>query len=182
LIDPDKPNQPDPLSRNIQWKRLGTEGYQVTNPSQLLDVEPNWSPDSRKLVFSSARTGHPMIYTLDLATKVAQQLTFAGVYNASPAWSPRGDRIVFATQKLEDGNFELYLIDPDGNNLNRLTMGESIEPRYASARKQRRRANNENPTWAPTGRHLAFSSDESGVYAIYAVTADGAIKRRARMF
>lgn len=168
LLDPDAPNTPEPLSRNIQWQKVGG-GFQPTNVNLLFEVEPSWSPDGSKIVISSARSRHPMIYVVDMATKIARQLTFAGIYNASPAWSPRGDKIVFAAQRLEEGNFDLYLIDPDGNNLQRLTVGD---------RAGRKKVNSENASWAPTGRHIAFSANEGGAYAVYVMTTDGAIIRK----
>jgi TolB protein len=110
-----------------------------------------------------------MIYTVDLATRIANQLTFAGIYNASPAWSPKGDKIMFAAQQLMDGNFDLYSIDPDGNNMGRVTRGEALG---------RHRSNSENPSWAPTGRHIAYSSNESGNPQIFIMTSDGSIRHR----
>jgi TolB protein len=104
-----------------------------------------------------------------VGTKVATQLTFAGKYNATPAWSPKGDKILFAAQRIAEGNFDLYIIDPDGNNLNRLTNGE---------RPGRRRVNSERPSWSQTGRHFAFSSNEDGQYAVYIMSVDGTQKRR----
>lgn len=168
LLSPTMSGDPEPLSRTIKWKKIGGEGYQQGSVNQLFDVEPNWSPDEKQIVFSSARTGHPMIYTVNLATREANQLTFAGQYNASPAWSPKGDKILFAAQRTGEGNFDIYAIDPDGNNLNRVTSGD----------RPGRRFNNENPTWAPTGRHFAYASNESGHYAIYVSTLDGSVKRR----
>lgn len=169
LISPTGESEPEPFSRNIQVKRIGGEGFQPSYSSLLLDVEPNWSPDGAKLVFSSARSGNPMIYTVDVGTKIATQLTFAGKYNATPAWSPKGDKIIFAAQRIAEGNFDLYIIDPDGNNLNRLTSGD---------RAGRRKVNSEKPSWAPTGRHFAFSSNDDGTYAIYLMSTDGLQKRR----
>jgi TolB protein len=160
---------PEPLSRNIQWKRITGEGFQTSAQDRLFDVEPSWSPDASKIVFSSARTGHPMIYVVDLATKIANQLTFAGTYNASPAWSPKGDKIVFAAQRLVVGNFDLYMLDPDGGNLQRLTVGDDAG---------RRQINSENPAWAPTGRHFAFANNETGNYAVYVMTTDSTFRRR----
>jgi len=125
LLNPDGRGEPEPFSRMIQWKRISGDGYQLADPKQLLDVEPNWSPNGTKLVLSSARSGHPMIYVVDIIAKTATQLTFAGTYNASPAWSPKGDKIVFAAQRLAEGNFDLYLIDPDGNNLE-LSYGQEV--------------------------------------------------------
>jgi len=158
----------EPLSRNIQWKRLLGDGFQSNQTSLLFDVEASWAPDGKRIVFSSARTGHPMIYVLDIATKIANQLTFAGQYNASPSWSPRGDKILFAAQRTGEGNFDIYMIDPDGNNLTRMTAGES----------RPRRINSENPSWAPTGRHFAFSNNEEGHYSVYVMTVDSTHKTK----
>lgn len=160
--------EPDPISREIKWKRISGEGFQPNMESQLFDVEPSWNPEGTKIVFSSARSGHPMIYVLDAASKVASQLTFAGQYNSSPNWSPKGDKILFAAQQSGVGNFDIYMIDPDGNNLSRITAGD----------KTARRTNFENPHFAPTGRHFVFSSNESGHYAVYVMTIDGTQKTR----
>lgn len=168
LIDPAGGSIISPLSRSIQWKKIGG-GYYVSSAQTLLDVEPNWSPDGKKLVISSARTGHPMVYTVNLATKEATQLTFAGIYNASPSWSPRGDKILFAAQMTETGNFDLFIIDTDGNNLNRLTRGGRVGSQ---------RINNENPSWAPTGRHFAYASNENGHYEVFVTTLDWKVRYR----
>lgn len=167
LLDVANPNNPSPLSRNIKWEKIGG-GFQNANVNLLFEVEPSWSPDGSKMVISSARNRHPMIYVVDMATYVAKQLTFAGIYNASPAWSPKGDKIMFAAQRLEEGNFDLFLIDPDGNNLQRITVGD----------RPGRKVNSENPTWAHTGRHLAYASNEDGAYAIYVTNIDQQVKRR----
>ena len=169
LLDPVNVNKIEPLSRKIQWRKVSGSGFQGGSLQMLLDVEPNWSPDGKRIVISSARTGHPMIYIVNLASMQATQLTFAGIYNATPAWSPRGDKIAFAAQLTETGNFDLFLIDTDGNNLSRLTQG---------GREGFRRINNENPTWAPTGRHLAYANSESGHYEVFVSTLDGRIRTR----
>ena len=100
LLDPGITNtDPEIFSRRIQWKKFSGEGFQASSVNLLFDVEPNWAPDGKKMVISSARTGHPMIYVVDVGDMAAQQLTFAGTYNASPAWSPKGDKIVFAARR-----------------------------------------------------------------------------------
>jgi len=169
LLNSSGQGQPEPLSRMLKLKRIGGEGFQPSYASLLFDVEPSWSPDAQKIVFSSARSGSPMIYVMDVASKVATQLTFAGKYNATPDWSPKGDKILFAAQRIAEGNFDLYIIDPDGNNLNRITNGD---------RAGGKKVNSENPSWSPTGRHFAYSSNEGGSYAVYVMSVDGSVKKK----
>ncbi len=169
FINPNGIGDPVPFSRNLNIRRVGGDGFQTVFAATLFDVEPSWSPDASKIVFSSARTGNPMIFTVDVGSKIGNQLTFAGKYNATPAWSPKGDKIVFAAQRLAEGNFDLYLIDPDGNNLTRLTAGERSSGRSVST---------ENPSWAPTGRHLTFFNNEGGSNSVYVMTMDGTVKRK----
>lgn len=166
FLNPDGTGDPEPLSRVVKWAGLG--GAQISSPELLFDVEAGFSPDGKKMVFSSRRTGNPMIYILDLTTMNATQLTFAGKYNATPAWSPKGDKILFAAQRAMEGNFDLFMIEPNGNNLARITSGEGAG----------RHTNSENPTWAPTGRHIAFANNEGGAYGVYVMTADGNSRRK----
>lgn len=165
FISPQSVSEPESISREIKFATLSNKGFQPHSPSLFFDVEPHFSPDGQKLVFSSARTGRPMIYTVDLLTKIANQLTFAGQYNATPAWSPKGDKILFAAQQSREGHFDIYIIEPDGNNLARLTRGS-------------RNKNSESPKWSQTGRHFVFANNEDGMYGIYIMTIDGAIRRK----
>jgi TolB protein len=168
FISPNGSSEPEPLSRNLQLKSMTQSAPQTVNPNLLFEVEASWSPNGRELVFSSARSGSPMIYIADLNSNLTRQITFAGKYNATPAWSPKGDKILFAAQRAPNGNFDIYSIEPSGNNLSRITVGD----------QGRRRINHENPSWGPTGRHFAIASNETGNYAIYVLTDDGALKRR----
>lgn len=168
FISPEGKVTPEPLSRSLKIQSLGQSTATSVNPNLLFEVEASWAPDGREIVFSSARTGHPMIYIANLETKIARRVTFAGTYNATPAWSPKGNKILFAAQRARNGNFDIYSIEPNGDNLSRITAGD----------QSRRKVNYENPSWAPTGRHFAVASNETGKYAIYLLTEDGAMKKR----
>lgn len=49
----------------------------------------------------------------------------------SPDWSPDGGRLIFSSNRKEEV-YQLFLIDPDGHNLNQLTIGggAKLEPEY----------------------------------------------------
>lgn len=128
----------------------------------FLNLAPTWSPDKRRLAFTSYRGGaDPKIEELDLATGRRRVLVdFAGL-NITPDWSPGGEELAFATTK--DGNAEIYKVDKDGKRFERLTDNKSADLA---------------PSWSPTGRELAFTSDRGGTPQIYLMGADGANVRR----
>jgi len=72
------------------------------------DVQPNWSPDGRFLVFSTARwtprdDADADLGILDVATGQVRQLTHGPDIDRTPAWSPDGSRIAFI-RHLESGD------------------------------------------------------------------------------
>ena len=50
------------------------------------DEYPAWSPDSRKIAFSSQRRGRPDIYVIDVGSGNLRQLTRGAGVNKNPAW------------------------------------------------------------------------------------------------
>ncbi len=69
---------------------------------------------------------------------------------------PPEGRIAFASDR--DDNFEIYLVDPDGGGLTRLTNNP---------------AEDVGPAWSPDGTRLAFVSNRDGNQEIYTMNADG---------
>jgi TolB protein len=66
-------------------------------------------------------------------------------------------RIAFSMETPGTGNKELYLIDSDGENLQRLTNHSGPGQRSTVL----------SPAWSPDGSKLAFASTKSGVWRIY---------------
>ena len=79
----------------------------------------------------------------------------------NPAWSPDGDRIAFDTTR--DGNDDVFAMDVDGGNLDRLTTHPAADS---------------DPNWSPAGDALAFTSTRDGSDAIYTMDADGTAQTR----
>ena len=52
------------------------------------DMGLTWSPDSRKIAFSSTRRGRADIYQIDLNGESLRRITQGGGDNTNPAWGP----------------------------------------------------------------------------------------------
>jgi len=66
------------------------------------------------------------------------------------------DKIAYASD--QDGNLEIYVMNADGSNVQRLTF----DP-----------AQDSDPTWSPDHRQIAFVSNRSGRFAVYVMSAEG---------
>ncbi len=98
---------------------------------------------------------------MDLSSKETSRLTYSGSYNASPDWSPRGDRIVYCGRL--NGRFDIFTIRVDGSE-NLMHTSEA--------------GSNEDPVWSPDGRYIAFSSTREGDPHIFVMNANGTNQRQ----
>lgn len=104
----------------------GTDPRVVTDPPRgLADSWPDWSPDGKKLVFVRfpGIDGVPGdVLTVNVWTGATRNLTrSADRDDVSPAWAPDGSRIVFASALGDSARYDIYVMDPDGGQLQGLT-------------------------------------------------------------
>ena len=77
------------------------------------------------------------------------------------AKAPNTPKIIFGTHREEEGNRELYLMNPDGSELVNITNN---------------RADDVSGVWSPTGEQILFASDRDrflGSWDLYLMDADG---------
>ncbi len=106
-----------------------------------IDTSPSFSPDGARIVFNSDRGGSPHLYTMNRDGSNVQRISFERGQYGSPAWSPRGDMIAFT--RITGGFFHIGVMEPNGANERLIT----------------RSAFDENPSWAPNGRHIIFTRE-----------------------
>ena len=89
------------------------------------DWYPSWSPDGKRIAFTSDRKGdfaNFEIYVMDDDGGNQQRLTENRVHDKEPSWSPDGKRIAFTSDRPGDfQSAEIYVMDDDGGNQQRLT-------------------------------------------------------------
>ena len=144
---------------HVSWHPSGTK--LVYSMTKLAPLSPwkrflsQWSQDDPLLLcFQNPTVTLPKhLWLFDLQTRELQQLTQGESVNATPAWSPEGEFIVFA-RRANAGRSKAY-----------------IEPRnlwilhVASGRMQRLNTDSADqvyPSWSPDGRHIAFTSSRGG--------------------
>src|SRR5690242_11022074 len=62
------------------------------------------------------------IYTLNLESMKSESVTQDNHRNVGPVWSPDGQKLAFMSNR--DGNWEIYLVNADGSNLQNLTQDD----------------------------------------------------------
>ena len=125
--------------------------------SSRLESMPQFSPDGRRVAFTSDRTGRWEIWISDPDGSNAVQLTALGaVATGYPHWSPDGEWITFHTNV--DGQWEVYVVAAGGG-----------KPRNVSAHP----SSDVSPSFSHDGRWIYFVSNRSGASRIWKVPASG---------
>jgi Tol biopolymer transport system component len=114
--------------------------------------DPSWSPDGKNLVYwiggnadqvgkdAKPKGNHLAIY--NLASREHHLLTKEpGGYDAYAQWSPDGQWIAFHRKGNSRGEWNIWMIRPDGTEATQLTTGR-LESTY--------------PSWSPDSKQIAY--------------------------
>ncbi len=147
---------------NVSWVSVMDTNGAPLGQSQALGVvqSPTWSADGSKIAVAIAANSFQQFDIWVLPSNILfaspLNLTNSSANDVDPAWSPDGTKIAFATDR--DGNYEIYLMNSDGTNLQRLTNSAGAD---------------RSPSWSGDGSRIVFTSQRDGNEEIYVMNADG---------
>ena len=97
------------------WKISAGDGAMtaLTQPGPYEDHDAQWSPDGKRIVFSSSRNGPPRVWVMDADGSNMTQLTFGPGLDFDPTFSPNGQQI--AWWKLRFGQGDVWVMNADGS-------------------------------------------------------------------
>lgn len=133
-------------------RRVATQGYL-----------PAWSPDSRRLVYSTHSFTSPQrlspppseLHIVSLADNSEGEIKTSDAIQ--PAWSPHGFRIAYWGIS-EGGRRDIFTVPASGNGRPVAVTSDA--------------AVDWNPIWAPSGKQLYFLSDRGGSSNIWRIAID----------
>ena len=136
----------------------GSRQKQITRYGSV-STFPAVSPDGAKLIFTTYATGFPMLYVHSVET--GRRLPFYNQnasMNATAEFTPDGKKVLFSSTAA--GKYaQIYICNPDGSGLERITHSRAIEV---------------EPTVNPkTGTEFVFVSGRSGLPQIYKMNLSG---------
>jgi dipeptidyl aminopeptidase/acylaminoacyl peptidase len=150
---------------------VGTGAFEDL-PGDLFSYAPAWDPaNDWHLVYD----GEMGLVNLDLNQGTIWALT-DDVNDHSPVFSPDGNRI--AVSYWQHDHWEVHVLNADGSGRVRLTatpLRVIVEQRLSG--EEEHSWNNVAPTWSPDGSQLAFLTDRTGRWEIWAMNADGTNQR-----
>jgi len=130
--------------------------------STFRDSDPDYSPDGRRIAFTSGRNGSFGIWVSDIDGGNPRLLFDGGAYvTGSPRWSPDGRRIVFDTRAHDPanlGNPSLWVVDADSGPARRLSGPGTGDVA---------------PSWSRDGAWIYFASTRGGNLQIWKMPSAG---------
>lgn len=141
----------------------GSDPVEIADASNV--SRPSWHPDGGSLTYSSEEHGVTAIHVVrsdGSDDRVVYSHDAPGTYAVfSSAFSPDGSRIVFDAGT--DSGYDIFVMDPDGANVERLTETGT----------------DYNPSWSPDGSRILFTRQEGASESdIFVMGADGSHVQR----
>lgn len=122
---------------------------------------PTWSPDGKRLAFTSTRDGLSKIFVMNADGSGQERLTKDDRIEYGASWSPDGRHLVFFSSPKDTGAKELRILNLASGTL-AVVAGNGRDKGPSS------------PTWSADGGRIAFTgTDDKGKSQVWIVERDG---------
>ena len=151
----------------------GSRLANLTATSNADELWPNWRADGRKIAFMSNRVtaanpeGDYELFVMGADGSHPVQLTFNGLDDERPAWSPDGSRIAFSRDFdpiLGQVDRDLFTMNADGSDQRNLTNSPIVTDQEAN--------------WSANGRAIVFVSDRDDDMEVFTMRPNGSNVRQ----
>jgi TolB protein len=122
------------------------EAWSVLPESRFKEFGGNWSPDGKRVVFISDRSGNYDIWTATERGAGLRQLTTDEADDVYPTWSPDGTRVAFLSTRSRE--IAIWTMNADGSDQQQVTAGGNGD--WGTA-------------WSPDGKRIIFGSSRVSV-------------------
>lgn len=171
--------------------RLYWSDYSVHDPGETITENPKpeplfksrgdiesvtWSPDSRRIAFTSSRGDHSFIGVYDREENTIRWISPGVDFDSHPSWSPDGKRIAFfrtpglrkdeMRSVIEDRRVSLWVGSVEDGSARKIWEPENNNGFFAQYYPD------QPLSWAANGR-IVFYSEHEGWVHIYATDPDG---------
>lgn len=154
LSGTDTDDQTNIFSMNLQSHELTRYTTYGNNTS------PHPAPDGQSFVFNSNRGGSPQIYQFDLSSKEINRLSYTGVNNYAPTFTPDGQNLVIMTQQSPSGPINLATLNLASNAITIITSGQL----------------DKSPSIAPNGDMIVYANYDSSHGILAETSLDGTVQ------
>lgn len=96
-------------------------GMQRLTDTNGYDAEGSYSPDGKRIVFTSMRDGDADLYVMNADGSNVRQLNNQPGYDGGPFFSPDGNWVIFRSDRQKEHMLQLYALSVDGKTEVQLT-------------------------------------------------------------
>jgi eukaryotic-like serine/threonine-protein kinase len=104
------------------------------------DIDPVWSPDGSRLVFSTSRTGNRTLWSARGRMEQLAPLTTGVAIDERPAFSPNGQQIAFVSDR--GGQRGVWMVNADGGSPRLIAHANVVD----------------TLSWSPDGKRLVYAT------------------------
>jgi Tol biopolymer transport system component/C-terminal processing protease CtpA/Prc len=144
------------------------DGGQATRVTRTLapEEEITWAPDSRRIAYTSRRSGRPKLFLYDFGSGEERALTTGNGSDVTPRFSPDGVKVAY----VRDGR-EVHVLDVASGSDRRVAQGQLWTAPFTLA---------EPLVWSPDGAWLAYFATDARMFTnVWVAAADGDGEARA---